>query len=462
MEDIEVKENIMGTMPVGRLLMKLSVPMMVSMLIQAMYNVVDSIFVSRVSEAALTSVSLAFSLQNLMISVAVGTGVGVNAMLSKSLGERNQHNADRAADNGIFLAVCSWLVFVLIGIFLLPLYFGTQTTDPEIYQGGVEYMFVCCVFGGGLFLSCMLEKILGATGRTNYAMMCQAVGAITNIILDPIFIFGYCGEALSGVRGAAIATVIGQIFGSLLGFYLILRKTPEIHVSLKHFRPNLPAIQRIYAVGAPTVAMQSVGSVMVYGFNQILMGFSTTAVAVFGIYFKLQSFSFMPVYGLNNGMVPIIGYNYGARKPHRVIRTAGYAMAVAIFILTMGMVSFHVMPGTLLRMFDASEQMLAIGTVALRIISLSFPLAAVAIILCAVYQALGHGLYSLYMSLGRQLLVLVPMGWLLSKAGRLELVWWAFPIAEVAGILIGAVCMHKVWKEILHPMLEADKLHPQK
>lgn len=452
------KENIMGTMPVGPLLIKLSVPMMVSMLIQALYNVVDSVFVSRVSEAALTSVSLAFALQNMMIAVAVGTGVGVNAMLSKSLGEKDINNANRAADNGIFLAVCSWLVFLFIGLFLLPLYFGTQTTDPVIYQGGVEYMFICCVFGPGLFLSCMFEKILGSTGRTQYAMICQGAGAITNIILDPIFIFGYCGEALSGVRGAAIATVIGQMVGAVLGIYLCLRKTPEIHITLKHFRPNMGAISRIYAVGAPSIAMQCVGSVMVYGFNKILMGFSATAVAVFGIYFKLQSFSFMPVFGLNNGMVPIISYNYGARKPRRVIRTIYWSLGIAIIILTMGLVSFQLIPDKLLLWFDASEQMLGIGTVALRIISLSFPLAAIAVVFCSVYQALGRGMYSLYMSLGRQILVLLPMGWLLSKTGRLELVWWAFPIAEAAGVAVGMICLVIVWKQILHPLLEEEKM----
>ncbi len=451
------KENIMGTMPIGPLLIKLSVPMMISMLIQALYNVVDSIFVARVSEDALTSVSLAFALQNMMIAVAVGTGVGVNAMLSKSLGEQDEKSANRAADNGIFLALCSALFFMLVGLFFLPLYFGSQTDDPVIYQGGVEYMFICCVFGAGLFFSCMLEKILGSTGRTNYAMLCQAAGAITNIILDPVFIFGYCGEALSGVRGAAVATVIGQMVGMALGLYFCLHKIPELHISMRHFRPNGAAIRRIYAVGAPSIAMQCVGSVMVYGFNQILMGFSATAVAVFGIYFKLQSFSFMPVFGLNNGMVPIISYNYGARKPYRVIKTVYCSLGIAILILTTGLVTFQLIPDQLLLWFEASDQMLAIGTVALRTISWSFPLAAIAVVFCSVYQALGRGMYSLYMSLGRQIFVLLPMGWLLSKTGRLELVWWAFPIAEAAGVAVGVLCLVVVWKQILHPMIEEQK-----
>ena len=451
-----MEENIMGTMPVGRVLVKLSVPMMVSMLIQAMYNVVDSVFVSQVSEEALTSVSLAFSLQNMMIAVAVGTSIGVNAMLSKSLGEKDLHSANRAADNGIFLAVCSWLFFVVIGLFFLPTFFGAQTQDPVIYQGGVEYMFICCVFGLGQFVSIMMEKILGATGRTHYSMICQAAGAITNIILDPLFIFGYFGEAVSGVRGAAIATVLGQMVGAAIGIYFCLRKIPELEITLKGFKPSMPAISRIYAVGVPSIAMQCVGSVMVFGFNKILMGFSATAVALFGIYFKLQSFCFMPVFGLNSGMIPIIGYNYGARKPRRVIHTVYWSMGIAVGILTLGMVTFQLMPQQLLQLFNASEQMLSIGTVALRIISLSFPLAAIAIVFCSGYQALGKGMYSLYMSLGRQLVVLLPVGWLLARTGKLDLVWWAFPIAELVGVLVGLFCLWLVWKQILHPMIQEE------
>ena len=453
---MEEKENIMGTMPVGPLLIKLSVPMMVSMLIQALYNVVDSVFVSQVSEEALTSVSLAFALQNMMIAVAVGTSIGVNAMLSKSLGERDLDKANRAANNGIFLALCSWLLFLVIGLFFLPAYFGSQTQDPLIYQGGVEYMFICCVFGPGLFLSIMMEKVLGATGRTHYSMICQAAGAITNIILDPLFIFGYFGEAVSGVRGAAIATIIGQMVGAGLGIYYCLRKTPELHVTMKGFRPCMDTIARIYAVGVPSIAMQCVGSVMVYGFNKILMGFSATAVALFGIYFKLQSFCFMPVFGLNSGMIPIIGYNYGARRPKRVIHTVNWALGIAIGIMVLGLVSFQLMPRQLLQLFNASEQMMSIGTVALRIISLSFPLAAIAVVFSSVYQALGRGMYSLYMSLGRQLVVLLPVGWLLSRSGRLDLVWWAFPIAELVGVLVALFCLRVVWKQILHPMLQEE------
>ena len=315
------QENIMGTMDINPLLIKLSVPMMISMLVQALYNVVDSIFVSHVSENALTAVSLAFSLQNVMIAVGVGTGVGVNALLSKCLGEKNQDLANRTAENGIFLSICSCLVFMVIGFTCMRPYFEAQTQDAAIIEQGVSYLAVCCIFSQGLFISTMMEKLLASTGRTQYSMISQLVGAVVNIVLDPIFIFGYCGEALSGTTGAAVATVIGQFCGAGVGLYLNQYKNHDIQVSMRGFRPELRAIKRIYAVGIPSIAMQCVGSIMTFLMNQILMVFSATAVAVFGVYFKLQSFVFMPIFGLNNGMVPIISYNYGARKPDRVKKT---------------------------------------------------------------------------------------------------------------------------------------------
>lgn len=446
------RENIMGTMPVAPLLARLSVPMMVSMLVQALYNVVDSIFVSQVSEAALTSVSLAFALQNVMIAVGVGTGVGVNAMLSKALGARDQQSADRAAENGLFLSWVSCAVFMLIGLFALPLYFGAQSTDAVIVQGGIDYLFVCCVFSQGLFLSLIQEKLLASTGRTQYAMLCQMTGAVANIILDPIFIFGYCGEYLSGTRGAAVATVIGQYLGAALGLYFNLRRNTEVHISFRGFRPHGPTIARIYEVGAPSIAMQCVGSVMVYLVNQILMAFSSTAVAVFGVYFKLQSFAFMPIFGLNNGMVPIISYNYGARRPDRVKKTIALSLIAAECIMLCGFAVFQFAPAQALGLFNASAQMLAIGEVALRIISFSFLLAGICIVLGSVFQALGRGMYSLYVSVGRQIVVLVPAAWLLSRLGRLELVWWAFPIAEAASLTLSLLFMAKVSRTIIRPM----------
>ena len=328
-------ENIMGTMDVNPLLIKLSIPMMISMLVQALYNVVDSIFVARVSENALTAVSLAFSLQNLMFAVGIGTGVGVNALLSKSLGEKNQYRANKTAENGLFLALCSYLVFLVLGLTVVRPYFYAQTADADIAEQGIRYLTICCVLSLGMFMQVMNEKLLAATSRTTLSMISQLVGAVVNIILDPIFIFGYCGEALSGTTGAALATVIGQFCGAGVSFYLNLRKNPDIQLDFKGFRPSAEAIKRIYVVGLPSIAMQCVGSVMTFLMNQILMAFTATAVAVFGVYFKLQSFVFMPIFGMNNGMVPIIGYNYGARKPDRVKKTINPHLEIEGVLLTM-------------------------------------------------------------------------------------------------------------------------------
>lgn len=449
-------ENIMGTMAINPLLIKLSVPMMISMLVQALYNVVDSVFVSHVSEDALTAVSLAFSLQNIMIAVGVGTGVGVNALLSKSLGEKNQEQADRAAVNGLFLSACSCAVFMLIGFTCMDLYFSAQTSDASIIQQGVDYLSICCIFSQGLFCATMMEKLLASTGRTQYSMISQMVGAVTNIILDPIFIFGYCGEALSGTRGAAIATVIGQFCGAAVGTYLNLRKNTDIHIRFKGFRPHTPTIGRVYAVALPSIAMQCVGSIMTFGMNQILMAFSATAVAVFGVYFKLQSFVFMPIFGMNNGMVPIISYNYGARRPDRVKTTIRLAAMYAELIMLAGVLVFQLLPDKVLSIFAASDAMLSIGVPALRTISISFLLAGVCVIFSSVFQALGQGMFSLYISVCRQLLVLLPVAWLLSRTGQVENVWWAFPIAEVASLALSVVFMLYTNKKIIAPMYQQE------
>ena len=357
----DVRENIMGTMDINPLLIKLSVPMMVSMLVQALYNVVDSIFVSHVSENALTAVSLAFSLQNVMIAVGVGTGVGVNALLSKSLGEKDQARANQTAENGIFLSLCSYAVFLLIGLTCMKPYFYAQTSDMDIARQGILYLSICCVLSLGLFTQTMGEKLLAATGRTQLSMISQLVGAVVNIVLDPIFIFGYCGEALSGTTGAAVATVIGQFCGAGMTLYFNLNKNPDIQISFRGFRPSAKAIGRIYTVGLPSIAMQCVGSVMTFFMNQILMAFSATAVAIFGVYFKLQSFVFMPIFGMNNGMVPIISYNYGARKPERVKKTIRLAVFYAECIMLVGFCIFQFLPDKLLGLFAASDAMLAIG-----------------------------------------------------------------------------------------------------
>ena len=446
------RENIMGTMEINPLLVKLSVPMMISMLVQALYNVVDSVFVSWVSEEALTAVSLAFSLQNMIIAVGVGTGVGVNAMLSKSLGEKNQKRANATAENGIFLSACSFLVFLVIGLTCIKPYFYAQTSDDAIALQGIRYLSVCCIFSLGLFTQTMGEKLLAATGRTQLSMISQLVGAVVNIILDPIFIFGYCGEALSGTTGAAVATVIGQFCGAGMTLYFNTRKNPDIQLDFKGFRPSAKAIGRIYAVGLPSIAMQCVGSLMTFGMNLILMAFSSTAVAVFGVYFKLQSFVFMPIFGLNNGMVPIISYNYGARRPERVRKTIRLAVCYAEGIMVLGFCIFEFFPGQVLGLFSASQAMLTIGIPAMRIICLHFLLAGTSIVLSSVFQALGNGLFSLIVSVCRQLFVLLPAAWLLAQTGNVNNVWWAFLIAEIVSVLMSLAFYAHINKTIIVPL----------
>ena len=446
------RENIMGTMEINPLLVKLSVPMMISMLVQALYNVVDSVFVSWVSEEALTAVSLAFSLQNMMIAVGVGTGVGVNAMLSKSLGEKNQKRANATAENGIFLSACSFLVFLVIGLTCIKPYFYAQTSDDAIALQGIRYLSVCCIFSLGLFTQTMGEKLLAATGRTQLSMISQLVGAVVNIILDPIFIFGYCGEALSGTTGAAVATVIGQFCGAGMTLYFNTRKNPDIQLDFKGFRPSAKAIGRIYTVGLPSIAMQCVGSLMTFGMNLILMAFSSTAVAVFGVYFKLQSFVFMPIFGLNNGMVPIISYNYGARRPERVRKSIRLAVCYAEGIMVLGFCIFEFFPGQVLGLFSASQAMLTIGIPAMRIICLHFLLAGTSIVLSSVFQALGNGLFSLIVSVCRQLFVLLPAAWLLAQTGSVNNVWWAFLIAEIVSVLMSLAFYAHINKTIIVPL----------
>ena len=451
MSNPPVQENKMGYVPVNRLLISMSVPMMLSMLVQALYNVVDSVFVSYIGEDALTAVSLAFPVQTLMIAISVGTSVGVNALLSKNLGEKNHQAANRAAENALFLALIGTIVFIVFGIFCVRPFFAAQTKDARIVEFGSSYLSIICVFCVGLFFQVMLDKLLISTGRTLYTMYTQGLGAITNIVLDPLFIFGIGPFPKMGVAGAAVATVIGQIAAMLLSIYFNLRKNHAIHLDLKRFVPHLETIKRIYAVGIPSILMTSVSSVMVLAMNAILMGFSSTATAVFGVYFKLQSFVFMPVFGLNNGMVPIISYNYGARKKKRVKDTARYASYYAMSIMLIGTLIFQFVPDVLLNFFNASPDMLRIGSVALRVISFSFVMAGFSIVASSVFQALGHGMSSLIISVARQLGVLVPVAYLLSLTGNLHLVWWAFPIAEVVSLVMSVVVMQRVYqKEINH------------
>ena len=444
-------ENKMGVMPVNKLLLNMAVPMMISMLVQALYNVVDSVFVSKLSEDALNAVSLAFPVQNLMIAVGVGTGVGINALLSRSLGQKDQKMADDAARNGIFLALLSFLVFSVLGFTCSRLYFAVQTEISGIVDYGTQYLTICCGLSMGLFAAVTFERLLQATGRTFFSMITQAVGALTNIILDPILIFGLFGFPRMEVAGAALATVIGQTAGGTLALIFNLTRNPDIHLSLKGFRPSSRVIGNIYSVGLPSIAMQSIGSVMVFGMNQILIAFTATATAVFGVYFKLPSFIFMPVFGLNNGMVPIVAYNYGARKPDRIIKTIKLSVLYAVAIMFVGFLAFQIIPDVFLSMFlaegETTGDLLTIGVPALRTISISFLLAGFCVVSSAVFQALGHGVLSLIVSVVRQLVVLLPVAFLLSKIHGLDTVWWAFPVAELFSVALCAMFLRRVYQQ---------------
>ena len=440
-------ENKMGVQPVGRLLAGMAIPMMISMLVQALYNGGDSVFVSRISENAFSAVGLAFPLRNLRIAVGAGTAVGINALLSRSLGEKKQDMADRAAGTGIFLSLCSAVVFALIGIFLSrPFFMAQAKTVPEIVEMGTAYTRICLGLSVGLFCQFCFERLLQSTGRTMLSMVTQLIGAIINIILDPVFIFGLCGMPKMGVTGAAVATVLGQFVGALLAILLNLKYNPEIRIRLRLIRWDKPVVREIYRVGVPSIVMQSIGSVMTFGMNKILFVFTPTATAVFGAYFKIQSFIFMPVFGLNNGMLPIISYNYGAARMDRVKRTVRLTICTAVCIMTVGFAVFQLAPATLLTLFDASAEMTAIGVPALRIISISFLLAGFCIIAGSVCQAIGNPLYSMMVSICRQLVVLLPAAWLLAQSGRLELVWWSFPIAEIASFTLSAIFLRRTMR----------------
>ena len=412
------KENKMGTMPVNKLLVTMSLPMVISMIVQALYNIVDSIFVSRLSEDALTAVSMAFPMQNLMISVAVGTGVGINAMLSRALGEKKFEAANKTAENGIFIEVLGYVLFLLIGIFVTKPFFLAQAGAGDIANMGIEYTRICLLMSFGIFMQIGFERILQSTGRTIFTMITQSTGAIINIILDPILIFGLFGMPKMGVAGAAIATVTGQICAAILAITFNLTKNPDVHISFKGFKPQIIFVKNILSVGIPSIIMSSVGSAMTFGMNKILITFSSTAVAVFGVYFKLNSFVFMPVFGLNNGMVPIVSYNYGAQNKKRLTKTIKLAIMYAVCIMFIGIMLFQFIPDVLLKLFDASDHMLEIGIPALRVISLSFAFAGICIVISSSLQALGHGFLSMMISITRQLIILLPSAYILAKIRR--------------------------------------------
>ncbi len=449
MENSSVTENKMGVMPVNKLLLSMSVPMMFSMLVQALYNIVDSIFVARISEDALTAVSLAFPLQSLIIALAGGTCVGLNAVLSKALGEKNFEKVNKSATNAIFLMVLNIIVFFLVGLFAVKPFYTSQTADAEIVTYGVQYLSIVLMCSFGIFFQFVFDKMLQSTGNTFYTMITQMVGAIINIVLDPILIFGLFGMPKMGVIGAAIATVAGQIIAAIVSLIFNLTKNKEINMSFKDFKPDMDIIKQIYKVGVPSIIMQSIGSIMTYGMNQILIAFSTTATAVFGVYFKLQSFIFMPIFGLNNGMVPIVAYNYGAQKRKRLLKTVKLSVIYAVGIMTVGVLLFQLIPDKLFMLFDASDQMLEMGVPALRIISVHFPLAGICIVCGSLFQALGNAVYSMINSICRQIVVLLPAAYLLAQLGNVNYVWWSLPIAELMSLAMTIIFLIKINKDII-------------
>ncbi len=451
--DLEnIQENKMGTQPVGRLMISMSLPIMISMLVQALYNIVDSIFVAKIHKDALTAVSMAFPIQTLMIAVGAGTGVGIKAYLSKSLGEKNFERANRAANNGIFLAFVSFLLFVVIGLCTTGIFYDYQTENEAIRQYGKDYLYIVTVASFGIFLQMTMENLLQSTGKTIYSMYTQGLGAIINLILDPCLIFGWGPFPKMGVSGAALATVIGQFAAAGLGLVLNIKVNKEIVISLRRYPPNRKTIKHIYAVGLPSIIMQSIGSVMTFSLNKILIGYSDTAVAVLGVYFKLQSFIFMPIFGLNNGYIPIVAYNFGARKKKRIVKAFKCGALYAVSIMAVGMIVFLTIPDLLLGLFEADEEMLRIGVPALRIISTHFVIASFSIMMISTLQALSKGVYSMIVSFSRQIIVLLPAAYLLSKFLGLKAIWWAFPIAEVVSLTLCALFLKKTYNKMVKPM----------
>lgn len=453
MPEETLRENKMGTMPENKLLLSMAVPMMISMLVQALYNIVDSIFVSRICEDALTAVSMAFPWQNIVIAIAVGFGVGINALLSRALGQKNAERVNQVAVNGLLLAGLSYLLVLVAGLIGIRAYMRTQTDIETIVNYGITYLNICILCSFGVFVEITFERFLQATGRTVYSMITQLTGAITNIILDPILIFGLLGFPKLGIAGAAWATVIGQCVGAVVAVMLNHFKNPEVHLRLRHIRPNGRLMGEITAISIPSIIMSCISSLTCFVMNMILIAYSSTAVAVFGVYFKLQSFVFMPVFGLNNGTVPIVAYNFGARRGDRMRQTIKYSICAAVAIMIVGMLMFQSIPDKLLRLFDASEEMLRLGVPALRIISISFPLAGFGIGAGSVFQALGYSVYSMIISLIRQLVVLIPCAYAIGRmTGDVTGVWWAFVIAELVSLTASALYLRRVNRDVIRTL----------
>ena len=455
MSNSPLQENKMGVMPVGKLLANMATPMIISMIVQALYNVVDSIYISQISESAVTALALAFPVQNLQIGFAVGIGVGVNSLLSKSLGQRDQEAANRAAGNGMFLTFIAVAIFMVFGLVGVRPYYEMQSDVMETVESGITYSRICCLFTLGIFMEILAERLLQATGRTFHTMITQGVGAIINIVLDPILIHGWFGLPAMGVAGAAWATVIGQWVAALLALYFNEYHNPEVQFGFRYFKPNWDTISQILTVGVPTIIMNSIGSLTNFSMNQILLGFKgvgETAAGVFGIYFKLQSFFFMPLFGMNTAAISIIAFNYGARKPERIVKTLKIACGAALCMMVAGTLAFQLVPDLLLGLFNPSDTFLAMGCKALRTISLHFPVAAFCIVLSSSFQALGNGIYSTITSLCRQIIALLPAAYLLSLSGNVDRVWWAFPIAETVSACACVFFFTRIYRQKVKPL----------
>ena len=436
----------MGEMPEGKLLLTMAVPMILSMLVQALYNVVDSIYVARVSEDCLSALSLAFPAQNIMIGLGTGTGVGVSTLVSRALGRRDQDEASRVAGTAIFLSVCCWVLIALFGVFGAGAFIRSQTNVESIRQYADSYLRIVTVASLFVYLEICVERLLQSTGMTKLSMWTQMIGAVTNIILDPFFIYGWAGLPAMGTAGAAVATVIGQAVGAAVGFLFHVRLNRELPVRLRDIRPYGRIISSVYRIGFPSILMMCIGSLTNYLMNIILGAFTSTAVAVYGVYFKIQSFFFMPVFGINNGLIPIIGYNYGARKKERIYRTIRYGVLYACCFMFLGLALFQLIPQVLLGVFSPSEAMLSIGVPALRRISLSFLFAGFCIVAGSTCQALDRSINSLFVSILRQVVALIPAAWLLSKTGDVNMVWWSFPIAEIMSLAASAFFLRSALK----------------
>jgi putative MATE family efflux protein len=445
-------ENKMATMPVGKLLFTMSLPLMLSMIMEALYNVVDSLFVARLSEKALTALTLAFPIQLLVVSVTVGTGVGINALLSRQLGEKNRQGVDETAINGVFLAALTYIAFLVFGLFLTRPYFAWQTADAEICQMGVEYLSICMIFSFGSVGQILFQRLLQSTGRTGLAMVSQLIGAAFNIIFDPVLIFGLFGFPKMGVTGAAIATVAGQIIAMGIAVFFNITKNKDVNFRFRGFRPDAKVIAEIYRVGAPAIVNQSLNSLMAFGVNFILIRLSATAVAAFGIYIRIQNFVFMPAFGVNNGVIAIGAFNYGARSKPRIDATIKHGIIIASLIMITGTVLMRILTVPILKLFDASDTLMDIGSAALRIISLSYVFAAFTLIMQGVYQALGNGLYSLVISLMRVVIVLIPALYIFAQFFELSQIWWAFVLAEAISAVVGAFLLKRIYRERIKPL----------